>query len=164
MTDALPACETLLLERRGRHLHVTLNRPETRNALSAGMVDELGAVIDAVAGDRGLQSLVLRGAGGTFCAGGDISEFRSVYQAGACPEDGPDPIAVSNRRYGRLMARLNGLPQTVVAVSRGRRSAVASGLSAAATLRFAAPMRGSRSPRPGSACCRRRSRPSSCSA
>ncbi len=119
MTDALPACETLLLERRGRHLHVTLNRPETRNALSAGMVDELGAVIDAVAGDRGLQSLVLRGAGGTFCAGGDISEFRSVYQAGARPEDGPDPIAVSNRRYGRLMARLNGLPQTVVAVIEG---------------------------------------------
>ena len=119
MADILPACRTLLLEQRGPHLHVTLNRPETRNALSAEMVDEFGAVMDAVASDRGIRSLVLRGAGGTFCAGGDIREFRSAYQAAARPEDGPDPIAVNNRRFGDFMARLNSLPQTVVAVIEG---------------------------------------------
>ena len=119
MADALPDCRTLLLARRGPHLHVTLNRPETRNALSAEMVEELGAVMDAVAGDRGVRSLVLRGAGGTFCAGGDIREFRSAYQAAPRPEDGPDPIAVDNRRFGRFMTRFNSLPQTVVAVIEG---------------------------------------------
>lgn len=119
MADALPACNTLLLQRQGPHLHVTLNRPEARNALSAEMVDELDAVMDAVAGERGVRSLVLRGAGGTFCAGGDIREFRSAYQASARPAEGPDPIAVNNRRFGHFMTRFNSLPQVVVAVIEG---------------------------------------------
>ena len=44
----LPPTTALVLEPRGSVLTVWLNRPETKNALSAAMVDELGAVLDAI--------------------------------------------------------------------------------------------------------------------
>ena len=57
----MSAPRTLLVERRARVLHVTLNRPALRNAMSLEMVDELiNALADAEqAGDR---AIVLRGA------------------------------------------------------------------------------------------------------
>ena len=42
----LPNCETLLLNLEGGALHVTLNRPDSRNAMSLAMVGELRAVLD----------------------------------------------------------------------------------------------------------------------
>ena len=52
MTALLPATETLDLAARDGVLHVTLARPEVRNAMSARMVKELQAVLAAVADDR----------------------------------------------------------------------------------------------------------------
>lgn len=119
MTTRLPDCETLVLAREGSRLHVTFNRPEARNALSHEMVAELGAVVDAIAEDREIRTVVLRGAGGTFSAGGDIKGFRQSFEAPA-PEPGePDPIALSNRRFGDFLLRMNALPQTVVGVIEG---------------------------------------------
>jgi isohexenylglutaconyl-CoA hydratase len=119
MTKTLPARETIEIEQRGSHLHVTLNRPETRNALTEEMVRELLSVIDAIAADRAVRSVVLRGAGGTFCAGGDIKGFRTSFSAAPPASGAPDPIAVNNRRFGEFMTRLNALPQTVVAIVEG---------------------------------------------
>lgn len=118
MTTSLPSCQTLELGRRGPHLHVTLNRPEARNALSEEMVNELLAVADAIADDRGVRTVALRGAGGTFCAGGDIKGFQAAF--GAPPPAGaPDPVAAHNRRFGEFLMRMNALPQTIVAVIEG---------------------------------------------
>ncbi|MDU3294169.1 MAG: enoyl-CoA hydratase/isomerase family protein, partial [Pseudomonas aeruginosa] len=69
---SLPHCETLLLEPVEGVLRITLNRPQSRNAMSLAMVGELRAVLAAVRDDRSVRALVLRGAGGHFCAGGDI--------------------------------------------------------------------------------------------
>ena len=118
-TSRLPECAHLKLALRGANLHVTLDRPESRNALTEEMVRELLAVIDAIAGDRGVRSIVLRGAGGTFCAGGDIKGFRASFSAPLPADGAPDPIAVNNRRFGEFMARINAVPQTVVAVVEG---------------------------------------------
>ena len=52
MTTSLPHCQTLQLKQQGPHLHVTLNRPDSRNALTEEMVRELLAVIDAIADDH----------------------------------------------------------------------------------------------------------------
>lgn len=119
MTTPLPACATLKLERRGPHLHVTLNRPEARNALTEEMVRELLAVTAAIADDRAVRSVVLRGADGTFCAGGDIKGFRAAFSTPPPAHGAADPIAVNNRRFGEFMTRINALPQTVVAVVEG---------------------------------------------
>lgn len=51
---------------------LTLNRPEQRNALDLEMRDEIADVIGRVRREGGLHALVITGAGGAFCAGGDL--------------------------------------------------------------------------------------------
>jgi len=79
--DGLPETQSLILQREGSVLTIWLNRPEAKNALSANMTNELSAVLDSVAADRTVRSIVLRGKGGVFCAGGDIKDFKSDMQA-----------------------------------------------------------------------------------
>ena len=50
--STLPVCQTLLLELHNGVLHITLNRPDSRNAMSLQMVGELRAVLAAVLDDR----------------------------------------------------------------------------------------------------------------
>ena len=119
MTGELPVCENLLLRRERSRLYVTLNRPETRNALTGEMVAELTQVIDAIEHDRSIRTVILRGADGTFCAGGDIRGFKRSFDAPPPAAGAPDPIATNNRRFGNFMIRWNQLPQTVVAVIEG---------------------------------------------
>lgn len=119
MEAVLPDCPTLALARRGSVLHVTLDRPESRNALDGTMVTDLLAVAAAVRADRGLRTLVLRGAGGTFCAGGDIKDFRSNMQTSVPSPGAPDPVVKQNRDFGDLLIALNELPQTLVMAVEG---------------------------------------------
>jgi enoyl-CoA hydratase/carnithine racemase len=62
---------------------VTLNRPERRNALTRPMLEDLGAVLREVESDDDIACLVLTGAGGAFCAGGDLSRFDELHDARA---------------------------------------------------------------------------------
>lgn len=107
--------QTLRVRDVGPIRHLTLDRPDKRNAMSLRMVDEIESVVDGLDGD-GVRVLVLRGAGGHFCAGGDVSDMA---RASAEPVVDRDPIAVMNRRFGALLERLDQLPQAVVAVCEG---------------------------------------------
>lgn len=122
----LPGTKALILEPRGSVLTIWLNRPEARNALSADMVDELGAVLDAIREDRGLRTIILRGKGGFFCAGGDIKGFKSDLQGGAPDRD---EVARGNRSFGDLMIKLNEQPQAVIILVEG--AAIGGGLGLA---------------------------------
>ncbi|HET6789351.1 MAG TPA: enoyl-CoA hydratase/isomerase family protein, partial [Aquabacterium sp.] len=51
---------------------LTLNRPEVRNAMSLAMVRELLQALQEAEANPAVRLVVLRGAGGHFCAGGDI--------------------------------------------------------------------------------------------
>ena len=73
--------ETLIVERDGPVLKVTLNRPEVRNALSPVMVRELGEVLAEARDDAGVRAVVLTGAGGNFCAGGDLKGMEGRSRA-----------------------------------------------------------------------------------
>lgn len=64
--------ETLLVSRDDGVVHMTLNRPEKKNAINATMWVELASVFAAVAADSSVRVLVVRGAGGAFCAGADL--------------------------------------------------------------------------------------------
>ena len=114
----LPTCQSLLLRRDGWCLHVTLNRPEVKNAMTFAMVRELTDVFTAIADDRTLRAVVLRGAGGNFCAGGDIKDMAAARGAEPGP-DGKDPLAVGNRLFGAMLMRVEAAPQAVVAVLEG---------------------------------------------
>src|SRR5439155_8293272 len=68
--------EEVRFELRGRAAWVTIDRPERRNALSAGVIDGLLDGLRRAAADEGAAVLVITGAGdAAFCAGGDIGGF-----------------------------------------------------------------------------------------
>jgi enoyl-CoA hydratase/carnithine racemase len=62
----------VLVETVGRTTRVTLNRPETRNALTKPVVETMAAALDAAAADANVRVVVIGGAGGHFCAGADL--------------------------------------------------------------------------------------------
>jgi len=109
----LPACHTLLLNSHGGVLHITLNRPQSRNAMSLQMVGELRAVLAAVREDPQVRALVLCGAGGHFCAGGDIKDMANARSHGA------EAYRDLNRAFGSLLEEAEKAPQVVVAVLDG---------------------------------------------
>jgi isohexenylglutaconyl-CoA hydratase len=113
----LPQTSHIKLDLRGGVLHLWLNRPERRNALSAQMVDEIAATFAAIAADRSVRIVILRGAGGTFCAGGDIANM-SVAQASP-PPGAPDELRDNNRRFGAMLEAINAAPQVVIAAVEG---------------------------------------------
>ncbi len=62
----------------GHTVILTLNRPRLRNAFTAEMRNHLIEILDALAFRSDLTSLVVRGAGNSFCIGGDLAEFGTV--------------------------------------------------------------------------------------
>ena len=67
--------EQLLYQQDGPVAQITLNRPERRNALSMQLSEELVAALEFVRRSETVKVLVIAGAGGTFCAGDDITEM-----------------------------------------------------------------------------------------
>ena len=68
----------LKLERDGAVTRLVLNRPERRNALTHAMMLELEDAFARVRDDQSCRVLVLRGAGGHFCAGGDLDAMADM--------------------------------------------------------------------------------------
>ncbi len=57
---------------------VTLNRPESRNALTLAMWQGLAETFESLSEEPEVRAVILTGAGGAFCAGADIKEFETV--------------------------------------------------------------------------------------
>jgi enoyl-CoA hydratase/carnithine racemase len=64
-------------------LTLTLNRPDRRNAIDPELRDALAAALDAAATDPQVRGVVITGAGGAFCAGGDLARFDELHDARA---------------------------------------------------------------------------------
>lgn len=60
------------LEIKNRIATITLNRPEVRNAINIEMIDALHNALNAIENDKDIRSAIITGAGGIFCAGGDL--------------------------------------------------------------------------------------------
>ena len=104
--EQLTQCETLLVEKQGPTLHVTLNRPESRNAMSLEMVAELSALFSQIEPDTSIRAVVIRGTGGHFCAGGDIRDMAAARNEKV--EDGEtDPFYRLNRSFGQMIQQVN---------------------------------------------------------
>lgn len=105
---------------------LTLDRPAVRNAMSLAMVQELLDALQAAEHDPGVRVLVLRGAGGHFCAGGDIADMAQARMKLAqreAPRGDPagalDPVADFNAQFGRLCLAYARTPLPVVTVLEG---------------------------------------------
>jgi enoyl-CoA hydratase/carnithine racemase len=73
----------VFLDVSGVTAQLVLNKPKKRNALSEAMWRAIPGLLDQAEADPAVRLLVVRGAGGAFAAGADISEFEAVY---ATPE------------------------------------------------------------------------------
>lgn len=65
----------VLLSVQGGVAHLVLNRPEARNALNMAVKRQLAEAVERVAADDSVRAVLLSGAGGSFCSGGDIAEM-----------------------------------------------------------------------------------------
>jgi len=117
MSEFASKYETLLLRRERSRLHVTLNRPEVKNALNPTLIGELRAVFGVLRDRRDIKVVILRGAGGTFCAGADLKNMEQSITEQRPGER--DPIALNNREYGAFLEMVNTTPQVVVAAVEG---------------------------------------------
>ena len=117
MTTLPTSTEHIALSRDGPVLTVLLNRPEARNAMSATMSAELLATFEALQTNRDIRVVILRGAGGNFCAGGDIKNFAASSKPREQGE--ADEVADSNRRGGRLFQMIDETPQATIVVVEG---------------------------------------------
>ncbi|MCW8327826.1 enoyl-CoA hydratase-related protein [Photobacterium sp. SDRW27] len=116
----LPECQEILLENSDGVLTLTLNRPHKRNAMNAGLVKEIMSVFESISDDRSIRVVVLRGTGGNFCAGGDISDMNSTE----CDANGNLISAEQaawhfSRLFGHMITLVNKAPQVVVTLLEG---------------------------------------------
>jgi isohexenylglutaconyl-CoA hydratase len=112
MTELINNFETLTLTLTLPFAQITLNRPEVKNAMNAQMVLDITAAFAALKDNREVRAVVLSGAGGSFCVGGDIKELAAAFQ-----DDNP-----MNENLGAVDAMLravNQAPQVVIAKIEG---------------------------------------------
>ncbi|HZG04504.1 MAG TPA: enoyl-CoA hydratase family protein [Streptomyces sp.] len=107
---------------------LTLDSPHNRNALSARLVSELHAGLDAAERDTDTRAVLLTHTGGTFCAGADLGEAN----AAAGPTDAPLGLA-------RLLRGIVAFPKPVVARITGHVRAGGTGLVGACDIAVAGP-------------------------
>ena len=127
----LPKTETLLLKYFEGRLYVTLNRPERRNAMNNQMNQELHDIADFLASSDSIRVVILQGAGGHFCAGGDIKERKNQTDSSAQDKD---PARDRNIKSGRLFKKFWSLPQTLIVVVEGSAMGGGFGLACIADL------------------------------
>lgn len=112
----MAATTAIALDRAGPVLRITLNRPEARNAMSLAMVGELTAALHEAEQDGTTRVVVLRGAGGHFCAGADIKDMAAAR--GRLAED-PDAVVKVNASFGVLCNAYAASPLAIVAALEG---------------------------------------------
>lgn len=118
--------ETLDVHADGGVLHVTLNRPQARNAMTMAMVRELRTVLAEARQSGDVRVLVLRGAGGHFCAGADLKDMAAARARAMQADDdkrplepSADPLAEINAKFGELCVAYADTGLATVAVLEG---------------------------------------------
>lgn len=113
MTTAKDTMETLSYYCDDGVATLVLNRPQSKNALDATMTRELDELLVQITRDEALRCLVITGAGGAFCAGGDV---RRMNQDGA---QSPEQRRAQMRHAHRIVKALHALDRPVIAAVDG---------------------------------------------
>jgi methylglutaconyl-CoA hydratase len=112
--------------------HITLNRPDKRNALDDQIVGELRQGLALAAEDQSVRVVLLDGAGKDFCSGADLAALQRI--SSATVEEN-----IANARWmGQLFVEMRRHPRPIVAAVRGRALAGGCGVATAADIILAA--------------------------
>ncbi len=127
---------SLLKIEKSEHIaHITLTSPERLNALSDDMIATLHNSLDGLADDADIRVIILSGEGKAFCAGHNLKEMQSKRQE---PDNGAASLKDLFDRCAAMMARIQSMPQPVIAQVHGIATAAGCQLVATCDLAVAA--------------------------
>jgi enoyl-CoA hydratase/carnithine racemase len=110
---------------------LTLNRPERKNPLTFESYAELRDLFRALVYARDVHAVVITGAGGNFCSGGDVHEIIAPLTAMAMPE-----LLAFTRMTGDVVKAMRACPQPVVAAVDGVCAGAGAMLALASDVRY----------------------------
>jgi enoyl-CoA hydratase/carnithine racemase len=122
----------------GRVATITLDRPERKNPLSFESYAELTATFTALAAVPEVRAVVLTGAGGNFCSGGDVHEIIGPLVAARARGDDAALLRFT-RMTGGLVSAMRACPQPIVAAVDGVCVGAGAILAMASDLRLGTP-------------------------
>jgi len=122
--------ETLQIRKDGAVDWVTLNRPDSLNALNRQMVDDLLDYTQSLYWDKSVRVVVLQGAGRAFCAGLDLKERDNAPRS---PTNG----LTSQRRISEIVMRMRRAPQPFISLVKGAACGGGFALALASDIRIA---------------------------
>ena len=126
--------EHFLWEFSDRVATITLNRPERKNPLTFESYDELRATFYALDHDYRVRAIVVRGAGGNFCSGGDVHEI-----IGPLTRMKPEGLLKFTRMTGDLVRAMRSCPQPIIAAVEGVCAGAGAIMAMASDIRLGAP-------------------------
>ena len=107
-----------LWSRNGKVATITLNRPERKNPLTFDSYGELRDAFNALGQSKTVKTVVVTGAGGNFCSGGDVHEI--IGPLVKMQENGDMPgLLAFTRMTGDLVKAMRHCPQPIVAAIDG---------------------------------------------
>jgi len=120
---------------------ITMNRPDRRNAFSPAMVSALGTVLAQVETDEAVGCVVLTGAGGAFCAGGDVKSMATPSAEGGDHAGASLDALIHRQRLNQqaTSGRLWRMPKPTIAAIGGPAAGAGLSLALACDLRYAVP-------------------------
>src|SRR6202035_2877460 len=110
---------------------ITLNRPERKNPLTFDSYGELTSVFRSLGEARDIKAVVITGAGGNFCSGGDVHEI-----IGPLTKMKPQELLRFTQMTGELVKAMRACPQPIVAAVDGACAGAGAILAMAADLRL----------------------------
>jgi enoyl-CoA hydratase len=110
---------SLLVEREGPTLVLTMNRPERRNALSIDMIVRLADAWDAIDADDTIRAVILTGATGSYCVGGDLASGWMAGNAVHEPTENEQRAAKDPSLIGRGLLLNSWLRAPIIAAVNG---------------------------------------------
>jgi 2-(1,2-epoxy-1,2-dihydrophenyl)acetyl-CoA isomerase len=111
---------------------ITLDQPDTLNALSVAMKVALRDAVERAATDDEVRAVVLTGAGRGFCVGQDLREHAAALSAG------DTELSTVREHYNPIVSALAGLPKPVIAAVNGTAAGAGASLAFACDFRVAA--------------------------
>jgi enoyl-CoA hydratase/carnithine racemase len=111
---------------------LTLNRPEKKNPLTFESYAELRGLFRALQHEDGVKAVVLAGAGGNFCSGGDVHEIIGPLTKMQMPQ-----LLEFTRMTGDVVKAMRACPQPIVAAVEGVCAGAGALLALASDLRYA---------------------------
>jgi enoyl-CoA hydratase/carnithine racemase len=128
--------QPLLIEHHDGVDRVTLNRPDSLNALDPSLIDALNVYFQGLQRNRDTRVVVLKGAGASFCAGLDLKHAMK-RRAGQQEPPGVTESLDSQRRIADIVMLMRRCPQPIIALVQGSAAGGGFALALAADIRIA---------------------------